>query len=100
MAELIGRNDRRYLGARKRILANATVCAICGGELDFNAPPRSRWSPSVDHIIPLSHMTEMDPATRRMMASEPSNLRPAHLGCNARRGAGRVTLPRKNSRKW
>ena len=100
MAQRIGRNDRQFLAARKRVLKGATVCSICGGELDFDAPPRTSYAPSVDHIIPLSQTRHLDPQTRRRMAADPTNLRPAHFGCNSRRGDARRPAPRKASRRW
>ena len=66
--------------ARRKALRGATHCAICERWLDFAAPPCSRWSPSVDHITPLS------------LGGAPfdqSNLRVVHYGCNASRGNGR-----------
>ena len=100
MAQRIGRDDHQYLAARKRVLAGATICHICGGELDFNAPPRTRYSPSVDHIVPVSQTRHLDPQTRRRMGADPTNLRPAHFGCNSRRGDASRTPPRKASRRW
>lgn len=54
------------------------LCELCGGPIDFEAPPRSRRAPSVDHIVPL-HMGG-DPLPPL------EELRLAHFGCNARRG--------------
>ena len=64
--------------ARAIALANATHCSICGQPLKFDAPARSRWSASVDHIVPRSLGGGIDQA----------NLRPVHYGCNSRRGNG------------
>ena len=100
MPQRYGRDDHAFLAARKRVLANATVCHLCGGELDFNAPPRTRYAPSVDHIVPMSTIAGEDTLTRRRMGSDPTNLRPAHFGCNSRRGDGRRTPRRKASRRW
>ena len=62
---------------RRRLVAAATVCAVCGGLLDKHGPARSRWRPSVDHIYPVR--------THPHLAFEPSNLRVVHVGCNTRR---------------
>jgi 5-methylcytosine-specific restriction endonuclease McrA len=70
----------RWRQVRQRVLRGATHCAICHRPLDFSAPPRSRWSATVDHIVPLAR------------GGEPfalSNLRATHFGCNAAKGAGR-----------
>ena len=77
-----------------RVLAEETTCWLCGMPIDFDAPPRTRWSPSVDHVLPRS--LGGDPFDR-------SNLRAAHYGHNSQRGNGtrkggaRII---KNSRRW
>jgi hypothetical protein len=83
----VGR-DYAHRKARERVLAGAQWCHICGGALDWDAPPRSRWAPSVDHVLPVVRTRGMDESTRRRLALDPAGLRPAHVGCNARRGAG------------
>jgi 5-methylcytosine-specific restriction endonuclease McrA len=82
-----GRHGSAYWKARKIVLEGATHCAICRRPLDFNAPPRSRWAPSVDHIIPLATLKHYEPAERRRLATDPANMRPAHVTCNSSRGA-------------
>jgi hypothetical protein len=82
-----GRHGAAYWRARKEVLRHATHCALCGGEFNPDAPPKSRWSKSVDHIIPLSDLTRYDPAERHRLSVDPSNMRPAHLICNSKRGA-------------
>jgi 5-methylcytosine-specific restriction endonuclease McrA len=84
----LGRDGVGYINARKEVLRDATHCAICGLPLDFDAPARSRWSPSVDHIIPVSKTKGWDDETRKRLAEDPQYMRPAHYGCNSRRGAG------------
>jgi 5-methylcytosine-specific restriction endonuclease McrA len=74
------RDTRRWRRLRLQVLRGATVCAICGRELDFAARPCSRWSPSVDHIVALD---------RGGAPFDLSNLRATHFGCNASRGVGR-----------
>jgi len=83
----IGR-DHNWRRVRDQVLKHATVCEICGGALDFDADPRSRWAPSVDHIIPMRTINRYDTRTARRMAVDPSLLRACHYGCNSRRGAG------------
>ena len=87
-----GRSGAEWERVRALVLRGATHCAICQGELDFDADPRSRWAPSVDHILPLKQMRELDLMTQRRLALDPSNLRPVHYGCNARRGARKATV--------
>lgn len=91
--------DYAYRQARERMLAGAQVCHICGGPLDFDAPPRSKWAPSADHILPVSRTRGLDPMTRSRLGADPEGLRPVHYGCNSRRGAGRER-PRHVSRSW
>jgi hypothetical protein len=94
----IGR-DYSYRQVRDQVLAGAQWCHICGGPLDWDAPPRSRWAPSVDHLLPVSRTRGMDPQTRRRLANDPAGLRPVHYGCNSRRGNGRKR-PVRTSRSW
>ena len=96
---MIGR-DHAYRKARARVLRDATVCHLCGGPLDFDAPPRSKWAPSADHIYPLASMAGMDPRSARQLAVDPLALRPAHVSCNSSRGDGRRDRPRHVSRPW
>jgi 5-methylcytosine-specific restriction endonuclease McrA len=90
-----GRNGAAWRRARAIVLANATTCEICGGALDFEAPPRSRWAPSVDHIVPLVTVAGAAADEQRAVALDPSNLRAVHLGCNSRRGARAKSGARK-----
>jgi hypothetical protein len=62
---------------RTRLVAAATHCDICGMWLDKDAPPRSRWRPSVDHILSVR--------THPHLALDPGNCRVVHAGCNTRR---------------
>jgi hypothetical protein len=94
----IGR-DYEWQKARARVLAGAQWCAICGRPLDFAAPPRSRWAPSVDHVLPVSRTRGMTDPIRRRLATDPAGLRAVHYGCNAKRGNGRKR-PVHISRRW
>ena len=80
------RGTAAWKRARKIALRGATHCAICGGQLDFRASPRSKWAPSVDHVLPLSGF-DLGTHEGRMMATNQAWLQVTHLGCNARRGA-------------
>lgn len=95
-----GRSGAAWRRVRSQVLAQATVCSICGRALDFEAPPRSRWAPSADHMVSNKTTRRLDEVTRRQMALDPSNLRPTHYGCNSRRGAGQRRVVRKTSRRW
>jgi hypothetical protein len=92
--------DYAYRKARERVLRDATVCHLCGGALDFDAEPRSRWAPSVDHVLPVSSLVDLDPRSARKLAVDPELLRPAHVGCNSRRGDGRRDQAEHTSRGW
>ena len=52
-------------------------CWLCEGDVDPEAPARSPWAGSIDHVVPRS----------RGGGSEPGNLRLAHRRCNGRRGS-------------
>jgi 5-methylcytosine-specific restriction endonuclease McrA len=94
----IGR-DYRYRQVRDRVLSGASVCHLCGRPLDFDADPRSRWAPSVDHLLPVSRTVGLDDATRQRLAVDPEGLVPAHVGCNSARG-NRRRRQRHISRSW
>jgi 5-methylcytosine-specific restriction endonuclease McrA len=83
----VGRDGKAWRQVRAEVLAVATNCGICHQRIDFDAPPRSRWSPSVDHIVSLHDTTDLDPAERRRLALDRRNLRAVHYSCNSRRGA-------------
>jgi 5-methylcytosine-specific restriction endonuclease McrA len=84
-----GRGGSAWERVRSAVLAGSDVCAICGREIDREAPPRSRWSASVDHVVPLKTMRMLTALEQRQLALDPANLRAVHYGCNAKRGAGR-----------
>ena len=73
------------------VLAEETICHLCGHPIDFDAPARTRYSPSVDHVIPLSKGGDM-------LARE--NLRAAHFGCNSSKREGRGIKKTRTSRMW
>jgi len=70
------RSTARWKRLRARLVAAATHCAECGLPLDKDAPPRTRWRPSVGHIAQV--------IDRPDLAYQPSNLRVVHVGCNSR----------------
>lgn len=70
---------REWEKARAKVKARREPCWICGHPIDWDAAPRTRWSFSVDHVIPRSKGG--DPYAQ-------SNLRTAHYGCNASKGNG------------
>jgi 5-methylcytosine-specific restriction endonuclease McrA len=92
--------DPRWTAEWKRLraalIAAATHCALCGGLLDKDAPPRTRWRPSVDHIYPVRLYPER--------ALDPWNCQVTHAGCNtrrentSRRGTGRAHGGRGSTR--
>lgn len=62
-----------YEKNRKRVLAHASVCGICGHPVDKTLKSPHPMAPCVDHIIPVSkggHPSDMD------------NLQLAHWSCN------------------
>jgi len=87
---------------RARVIAAAQACAICGRELFPDAPPRSRWSTSVDHKVPRAVFAGMDLQTQRQLTLDPQNLQAVHARCNSRKGkrSMRQSVPRPQSQKW
>lgn len=93
----IGRVGRRYLRRAAVLRAEAKrrnlPCSLCGLPIDWSAPPRTRWSFSLDHIEALANGgAPLDPA----------NHQPAHYGCNSRKGdrLGGAVVPSVTSRAW
>ncbi len=87
---------------RRRVIDAAHVCALCGRELYPDAPPRSRWSTSVDHKISRAAFRNLDPELQRELCLDPENLQAAHNTCNARKGrrAQSRVMPRPQSQEW
>lgn len=69
----------RYERLKAQVFAEETHCWICQRWVDQALPPRTRWSRSLDHVVPVSRGG--DPYAR-------SNARLAHLCCNTSRGNG------------
>lgn len=90
MASTGGRDHRAYRRARQQVLEGRPPCSLCGKPINYDAPARTRWSPSVDHHQPLSLEGDLTDLT---------NLRAAHYGCNSARG-NRTTVVRRGSRDW
>jgi 5-methylcytosine-specific restriction protein A len=65
--------DRAYRELRAHIIANSTVCGICGKPLHANPTDVA----VVDHIVPRA----------RGGTDDTSNLQAAHRSCNARKSA-------------
>jgi hypothetical protein len=80
------RDTGRWKELRAKLIREAERCAepcsICGAAIDYDAPARSKYSASIDHIHPLKRGGA--PYAR-------ANLRLTHYGCNASRGAGRTS---------
>jgi 5-methylcytosine-specific restriction endonuclease McrA len=91
-----GRGGAAYNTARRRVLAASQICWICLEAIDMTLPHTDPRSATVDHVVPVSKLGPNDP-----LLWSPHNLRPAHLDCNARRGAGdRPTKKVTTSRNW
>lgn len=69
-------SDAAYIKARKRILATAEICAICGKPLHPELSYPHPLSSTVDHIVPVA---------RGGSLSDPGNLQAAHLICNVQK---------------
>ena len=82
------RSTHRWQLLRRVMIPAASLWALCGRPLIHDAPPRSKWTPTLDHIVPLSRGG--DPY-------DTANLRVVHYGCNASRGNG---TRRVTSRDW
>lgn len=85
------------LGAQwQRLCAQAKthfpwVCWLCQQPIPRDAKPRTRWSWSLDHIDARSTHGTAVPSLDRV--------RPAHYGCNSRRG-NKAPASAPRSRLW
>jgi 5-methylcytosine-specific restriction endonuclease McrA len=80
-------SNRTYLKNRAHIYATNDICWICGQFVDHILKWPDPFSPSGDHLIPLSRGGDI--------AGE---LQLAHLRCNQRRG--RTPPPVRHGRNW
>ena len=84
-----GRPYRRLVAEQK---AKGLPCARCGGYINPKLDPRSPWSFTLDHIVPLS---------RGGSLLDPANARSMHRRCNSARGNKTgTTAPMRASRRW
>lgn len=80
----LGSRHQTIAAIIRKQAAAGQPCWVCGQAIDTRPekqggpPPRSRWAFSADHIQPRSKQGK----------SILSNYRPAHYGCNSRRGNG------------
>ncbi|MEU8055701.1 HNH endonuclease [Microbispora bryophytorum] len=86
-----GRAGRPWRRIRAQVLAESSVCWLCGKWIDQTLPPQHPMSATVDHVIPIS---------RGGPELDPSLLRPAHRSCNSRKGNRPEAKPSRNSRQW
>lgn len=88
----LGRSDAQWIKLTRYLReVLPPVCWICGDAIDLALRHPHRMSWSLDHVKPLS--------THPELAHDESNLRPAHLSCNSKRGVGKAQ-PVKLSQDW
>lgn len=68
------------------------VCHLCLREIDLRLSGRHKLGWSLDHLDPVA-------LTQSVGVPSLERVRPAHLSCNASRGAGEAK-PRARSRDW
>jgi 5-methylcytosine-specific restriction endonuclease McrA len=73
----VGRRGKPYRKLCAQVRARRDPCALCGHPIDYDAPPRTRWSFSLEHVVSLAHGGSL---------LDPANVTAAHYGCNSRRG--------------
>ena len=64
----------RYRKNRRRVIRDATVCAICGGDLNPDIPWPDPWCVTADHITPVAYAR--DERERRALNNGPATRRP------------------------
>lgn len=89
-----GRGGRPWQRIKDELFVPGVVCWLCGEPIEFGLRRNHPRGPSVDHVISLD------------MGGHPTareNTRPAHFGCNSRKGSGRSrkqAAARPRSRNW
>jgi 5-methylcytosine-specific restriction endonuclease McrA len=86
-----GRRGAEWDRIKKLVCPPGSLCWICKQPILFGLRPRHPKGPSVDHVRSLKlggHPTDL------------RNLRPAHYGCNSRRGIGTRDAQRPRSRDY
>ena len=87
-----GRSGAAYERLKRQVWREERVCWLCGKPVDKSLPHTSRWSKSLDHVLPLHR-------GGAMLAR--SNARLAHRTCNVSRGnVTRKHGARRQSRDW
>ena len=81
----------QYEKLRAQVRTEEPNCCHCGQPIDHTAPPRTRWSFSVEHLIPVSIRPDLKLGR--------SNARACHYGCNSKRG-NRTPEPLIASERW
>lgn len=91
MARDLDAFGRAYRRLCARVKAEEPSCWLCSKPIDPDAPPRTRWSFSLDHVTPRS---------RGGSVMDRGNARAAHYGCNSARGNRQPAPPTRTSRAW
>ncbi|MDI3330144.1 MAG: HNH endonuclease [Micrococcus sp.] len=84
MAGVQHRNTANFKRLSDNLRAQRGPCWLCGQPIDYSLPRKDEHgndneeSFSVDHVVPWTK--------DETLREDPGNLRPAHLGCNKRRG--------------
>lgn len=87
-------NDRKYRVRAKALRKKKLPCWICHREIDYSLDWRDPMAFTADHVKPIARGGHLY-----------GELRPAHRGCNSRRGTGKETPaekkpPTRNSIAW
>lgn len=87
---------RRFKAAKRRFKqhceSNDAVCWLCGGPIDYKAPPDMADAFNLDHRIPRSQRPDL--------TEDPGNWSPSHASCNKSRKDSAPTTLGTTSRAW
>ncbi|MBQ9916084.1 MAG: HNH endonuclease [Microbacterium sp.] len=84
-------SETEYRDLLALVCPPGSICWLCRRPVIYGLRAWHPWGPSLDHVVPASKGGTWDP----------SNLRPAHYGCNAGRRDRAPRVPRgTRSSRW
>lgn len=96
----LGRTGHRYTSARRKVLANNQICALCGDLIDMDLKYPDPMSATVDHIVSVKQIMAETGKRDDPRLYDTKNLQPAHLRCNSQRKDKAMKRDYVTSENW